>query len=46
MKVIILAGIIEILIISTLRDPLVFQDLLGDGKSLGILTRFKMRSVI
>ena len=38
-----LAGIREILIISTPRDIKIFQDLLGDGEQLGIQLQYKIQ---
>jgi glucose-1-phosphate thymidylyltransferase len=43
LSILMLAGIREILIISTPRDTLVFQDLLGDGKNLGISIQYKIQ---
>jgi glucose-1-phosphate thymidylyltransferase len=43
LSILMLAGITEILIISTPRDTLVFQDLLGDGKSLGINLKYRIQ---
>lgn len=43
LSILMLAGIREILIISTPRDTIVFQDLLGDGKNLGISIQYKIQ---
>lgn len=43
LSILMLAGIREILIISTPRDTLVFKDLLGDGKNLGISIQYKIQ---
>lgn len=43
LSILMLVGITEILIISTPRDILVFQDLLGDGKDLGINLKYKIQ---
>lgn len=43
LSILMLAGITEILIISTPRDIIIFQDLLGDGKSLGISLQYKIQ---
>lgn len=43
LSILMIAGITEILIISTPRDTLVFQDLLGDGKNLGINLKYKIQ---
>lgn len=43
LSVLMLAGIKEILIISTARDTLVFQELLGDGNELGLSITYKIQ---
>ena len=42
MSVLMLAGIKDILIITTSRDIRVFQDLFGDGNSLGMNIEYKV----
>ncbi len=44
MSVLMLAGIKEILIISTPRDIVVFQELFGDGSKLGLKVEYKIQS--
>ena len=44
LSVLMLAGIKEILIISTLRDIEIFQNLLKDGKQLGINISYEIQS--
>ena len=44
MSVLMLAGIKEILIISTPRDIVVFQELFGDGSKLGLKMEYKIQS--
>lgn len=43
LSVLMLAGIRDILIISTVRDTLVFQELLGDGNELGLSISYKIQ---
>ena len=43
LSILMLAGIREILIISTARDILVFQELLGDGKELGLSISYEIQ---
>ena len=43
MSVLMLAGIKEILIISTPRDITVFQELFGDGSDLGLIIEYKVQ---
>jgi len=43
LSVLMLAGIKEILIISTPRDVLVFEELFSDGKQLGISIKYKVQ---
>lgn len=43
LSILMLAGIREILIISTDRDTLVFQELLGDGNELGLSISYKIQ---
>ncbi len=43
LSVLMLAGIREILIISTTRDILVFQELLGNGKELGLSISYEVQ---
>ena len=43
LSVLMLAGIIDILIISTPRDITVFQELLQDGKQLGVNIQYKVQ---
>lgn len=43
LSILMLAGIREILIISTDRDTLVFQELLGDGTELGLSISYKIQ---
>ena len=43
LSILMLIGITEILIISTPRDIIIFQDLLGDGKNLGINLKYKIQ---
>ena len=43
LSILMLAGIREILIISTARDVLVFQELLGDGKELGLSISYEIQ---
>lgn len=43
LSILMLAGIREILIISTVRDVLVFQELLGDGNELGLFINYKIQ---
>ena len=43
MSVLMLAGIKEILIISTPRDIVVFQELFGDGSKLGLKMEYKIQ---
>ena len=43
LSVLMLAGIREILIISTARDILVFQELLGNGKELGLSISYEIQ---
>lgn len=43
LSVLMLAGIREILIISTARDILVFQELLGNGKELGLSISYEVQ---
>lgn len=43
LSILMLAGIREILVISTVRDVLVFQELLGDGKELGLSINYKIQ---
>lgn len=44
LSVLMLAGITDILIISTPRDVVSFQELLGDGKSLGINLTYEVQA--
>ncbi len=43
LSILMLAGIRDILIISTVRDTLVFQELLGDGNQLGLSISYKIQ---
>lgn len=43
LSILMLAGIRDILIISTVRDTLVFQELLGDGNELGLSISYKIQ---
>src|SRR6188472_289008 len=43
LSVLMLAGIKEILIISTLRDINIFKELLGDGSSIGLKLQFDVQ---
>lgn len=43
LSILMLAGIREILIISTARDTLVFQELLGDGNELGLSINYEIQ---
>ena len=43
LSILMLAGIREVLIISTDRDTLVFQELLGDGNELGLSISYKIQ---
>ena len=45
LSVLMLAGIRDILIISTVRDTLVFQELLGDGNQLGLSISYKIQEL-
>ncbi|MGL5611739.1 sugar nucleotidyltransferase, partial [Cetobacterium sp.] len=43
LSILMLAGIREILIISTVRDVLVFQELLGNGNELGLSINYEIQ---
>lgn len=43
LSILMLAGIRDVLIISTIRDTLVFQELLGDGNKLGLSISYKIQ---